>query len=90
MLRVLAEYADLFFGDVSWTGTAPAPVTRKVAYRNNSRTTQHLDLTVRATSPGGVKPATHNAGRVKRTSRPLFGAKQRSPRKAAVYARRRG
>ncbi|TDO43168.1 subtilisin family serine protease [Kribbella sp. VKM Ac-2527] len=56
--KILADTANLYFGDLSWSGaTPPQPVVRTVAYRNNSRTTQHLDLTIRATSPGGVKPA---------------------------------
>ncbi|TWD79723.1 PA domain-containing protein [Kribbella amoyensis] len=56
--KILPDTANLFFGDLSWTGSeAPAPVSRKVAYRNNSRTAQTLDLSVRATSPGAVDAA---------------------------------
>ncbi|MFC5266154.1 S8 family serine peptidase [Kribbella qitaiheensis] len=55
--RVLPDSANLFFGDTSWTGSAPEPVARKVAYRNNSGTAVTLDLSVDAKSPGGVHPA---------------------------------
>ncbi|HEY9337587.1 MAG TPA: S8 family serine peptidase, partial [Kribbella sp.] len=55
--KILPDTANLFFGDLSWTGTAPPPVTRTVAYRNNSATTQTLDLSVGAISPGGIQPA---------------------------------
>ncbi|HEY0691983.1 MAG TPA: S8 family serine peptidase [Kribbella sp.] len=55
--KILPDTANLFFGDLSWTGTAPAPVSRKVAYRNNSGSPVTLDLTVDATSPGSVHPA---------------------------------
>ncbi|MEU4286975.1 S8 family peptidase [Kribbella sp. NPDC026596] len=54
--KVLPDTANLFFGDLSWTGaTAPAPVTRTVAYRNNSNRPVTLDLTVGAQSPATVK-----------------------------------
>ncbi|MGW6198492.1 S8 family peptidase [Kribbella sp. NPDC055110] len=53
---VLPDTANLFFGDLSWTGpTAPAPVTRKVAYRNNSNRSVTLALSVDAQSPAGVE-----------------------------------
>jgi predicted hotdog family 3-hydroxylacyl-ACP dehydratase len=55
--KVLPDSANLFFGDVSWTGTAPAPVTRKVAYRNNSTKPVTLDLSVAAQSPGKIAAA---------------------------------
>ncbi|GAB2633558.1 S8 family peptidase [Kribbella swartbergensis] len=54
---VLPDTANLFFGDLSWTGTAPAPVTRTVAYRNNSTTPVTVDLTVGAESPAKIKAA---------------------------------
>jgi subtilisin family serine protease len=55
---VLPDTANLFFGDVSWTGpTAPAPVTRTVAYRNNSNRPVTLDLSVGAQSPAKVAAA---------------------------------
>jgi subtilisin family serine protease len=54
--KVLPDTANLFFGDLSWTGpTAPAPVTRTVAYRNNSQHPLTLSLTVDAKSAAGVK-----------------------------------
>ncbi|RZT20792.1 subtilase family protein [Kribbella sp. VKM Ac-2569] len=53
---VLPDAANLFFGDLSWTGsTAPAPVTRTVAYRNNSKRSVTLTLAVDAQSPAGVE-----------------------------------
>lgn len=56
--KVLPDTANLFFGDLSWTGdTAPAPVTRTVAYRNNSTRPVTLDLTVSAQSPAKVNAA---------------------------------
>ncbi|HEY0474619.1 MAG TPA: S8 family serine peptidase [Kribbella sp.] len=55
--KVLPDTANLLFGDLSWTGKAPAPVSRKVAYRNNSRSPVTLDLSVDAMSPGSVHPA---------------------------------
>ncbi|MEV5963012.1 S8 family peptidase [Kribbella sp. NPDC051952] len=56
--KVLPDTANLFFGDVSWTGpTAPAPVTRTVAYRNISNRPVTLDLSVGAESPAKVKAA---------------------------------
>ncbi|WP_132189707.1 MULTISPECIES: S8 family serine peptidase [Kribbella] len=55
--KVLPDTANLFFGDTSWTGSAPKPVARKVAYQNNSRSVVTLDLSVDAKSPGGVHPA---------------------------------
>ncbi|WP_238154836.1 S8 family peptidase [Kribbella soli] len=54
--KVLPDTANLFFGDLSWTGpTAPAPVTRTVAYRNNSNRPVTLTLSVDAQSPAGVE-----------------------------------
>ncbi len=54
--KVLPDTANLFFGDLSWTGsTAPAPVTRTVAYRNNSNRSVTLTLAVDAQSPAGVE-----------------------------------
>ncbi|RZU19781.1 PA domain-containing protein [Kribbella rubisoli] len=56
--KVLPDAANLFFGDLSWTGpAAPAPVARKVAYRNNSNRPVSLDLSVDVRSPAGVKAA---------------------------------
>ncbi|ADB35334.1 peptidase S8 and S53 subtilisin kexin sedolisin [Kribbella flavida DSM 17836] len=55
--KVLPDAANLFFGELSWTGTAPAPVTRTVAYSNKSGRPVTLDLSVGARSPGGVKAA---------------------------------
>ncbi|WP_433010695.1 S8 family serine peptidase [Kribbella sp. CA-294648] len=55
--KVLPDQANLFFGDLSWSGTAPAPVSRKIAYSNNSAKPVTLDLSVAATSPGGVRAA---------------------------------
>jgi len=56
--KVLPDTANLFFGDLSWSGpTAPEPVTRTVAYRNNSSKAVVLDLTVDAKSPAKVKAA---------------------------------
>ncbi|WP_329003733.1 S8 family peptidase [Kribbella sp. NBC_00709] len=56
--KVLPDSANLFFGDLSWTGpTAPAPVARKVAYRNNSNRPVTLGLSVDAQSPAHVKAA---------------------------------
>ncbi len=56
--KVLPDTANLFFGDLSWSGpTAPEPVARKVAYRNNSGRPVTLDLTVGAQSPGKVQAA---------------------------------
>ncbi|MEU4391658.1 S8 family serine peptidase [Kribbella sp. NPDC023855] len=55
--KVLPDQANLYFGDLSWSGTAPAPVSRKIAYRNNSSKPLTLDLSVAATSPGGVRAA---------------------------------
>ena len=53
--KVLPDTANLFFGDLSWTGTtAPAPVSRKVAYHNNSSRPVTLTLSVAAQSPAGV------------------------------------
>ncbi|MEV6285397.1 S8 family peptidase [Kribbella sp. NPDC051770] len=52
--KVLADTANVFFGDVSWTGTAPKPVERKVAYSNTSGKAVTLELSVQAKSPGGV------------------------------------
>ncbi|GAB2554037.1 S8 family serine peptidase [Kribbella endophytica] len=52
--KILADTANVFFGDVSWTGTAPKPVERKVAYSNTSDKAVTLDLSVEAKSPGGV------------------------------------
>ncbi|NUR94683.1 MAG: S8 family peptidase [Kribbellaceae bacterium] len=53
--KILPDTANLFFGDLSWTGpTAPAPVTRTVAYRNNTNRSQTLTLSVGAQSPAGV------------------------------------
>ena len=56
--KVLPDTANLFFGDVSWSGpTAPAPITRNVAYRNNSTKSVTLDLTVDVQSPAKIKAA---------------------------------
>ena len=56
--KVLPDAANLFFGDLSWTGpAAPAPVARKVAYRNNSNRAVSLDLSVDVRSAAGVKAA---------------------------------
>nr|WP_202891779.1 S8 family serine peptidase [Kribbella shirazensis] len=56
--KVLPDAANLFFGDLSWTGTdAPAPVTRTVAYRNNSNRPVTLTLSVDAQSAAQVKAA---------------------------------
>ncbi|MFI6673607.1 S8 family peptidase [Kribbella sp. NPDC050470] len=56
--KVLPDTANLFFGDLSWSGpTAPEPVTRTVAYRNNSNRPVTLDLTVGAESPAKIKAA---------------------------------
>ncbi|MEV0801450.1 S8 family serine peptidase [Kribbella sp. NPDC050281] len=55
---ILPDAASLFFGDLSWSGTtAPAPVSRTVAYRNNSTREVTLDLSVGAQSPGKVNAA---------------------------------
>ncbi|GAA1595044.1 S8 family serine peptidase [Kribbella hippodromi] len=55
---VLPDTASLLFGDLSWTGaTAPAPVTRTVAYRNTSNRPVTLTLAVDAQSPAKVKAA---------------------------------
>lgn len=55
---VLPDTANLFFGDLSWTGpTAPAPITRIVAYRNNSNRPVTLDLTIGAQSPAKINAA---------------------------------
>ncbi|HWD81728.1 MAG TPA: S8 family peptidase [Kribbella sp.] len=54
--KILPDTANLFFGDLSWTGpAAPAPVTRTVAYRNNTDRPQTLTLSVGAQSPAGVQ-----------------------------------
>jgi subtilisin family serine protease len=53
--KILADTANVFFGDVSWTGTAPKPVDRKVAYSNTSNSAVTLDLSVEAKSPAGVR-----------------------------------
>ncbi|GAA1606239.1 S8 family serine peptidase [Kribbella sancticallisti] len=55
--KILADTANLYFGDVSWTGKAPAPVARKIAYSNNSKQPVTLDLAVEAKSPAGVAAA---------------------------------
>ncbi|HZX02055.1 S8 family serine peptidase, partial [Kribbella sp.] len=53
--KVLPDTANLFFGDLSWTGpTAPAPVERTIAYRNNSDRPVTLTLSVGAQSPAGI------------------------------------
>jgi subtilisin family serine protease len=54
---VLPDQANLFFGDLSWTGKAPAPASRKIAYSNNSKQPVTLDLGVDAKSPAGVSAA---------------------------------
>ncbi|MDX2968704.1 S8 family serine peptidase [Kribbella solani] len=55
---ILPDTASLLFGDLSWTGaTAPAPVTRTVAYRNTSGRPVTLTLAVDAQSPAKVKAA---------------------------------
>ncbi|MGC4937690.1 S8 family serine peptidase [Kribbella sp. DT2] len=55
--KILADTVNLFFGNVSWTGTAPKPVDRKVAYSNTSGMPVTLDLSVEAKSPAEVKAA---------------------------------
>lgn len=56
--KVVPDTAALAFGDLSWTGTAPPPVRRKVGYRNTSRSTITLDLTFEGVqAPSGVRPA---------------------------------
>ncbi len=55
--KILADSANLYFGDLSWTGKAPAPVSRKVVYSNNSKQPVTLDLAVDASSPSGVRAA---------------------------------
>jgi subtilisin family serine protease len=56
--KVLPDTANLFLGDLAWSGpTAPAPVTRKVAYRNNSARPVTLDLSVGAQSPAKINAA---------------------------------
>ncbi|GAB3816370.1 S8 family serine peptidase [Kribbella italica] len=55
--KILADTANVYFGDVSWTGTAPAPVDRKVVYSNNSTKPVTLELSVEAKSPAGVSAA---------------------------------
>ncbi|WP_433162761.1 S8 family serine peptidase [Kribbella sp. CA-247076] len=55
--KVLPDTANLYFGDVSWTGAAPKPVTKQVAYRNTTNRPVTLDLTVDARSPAKVKAA---------------------------------
>ncbi|GAA1555546.1 S8 family serine peptidase [Kribbella lupini] len=52
--KILADTANVYFGDVSWTGSAPKPVERKVAYSNTSGRAVTLDLSVEAKSPAGV------------------------------------
>lgn len=54
---VLPDSANLYFGDLSWTGEAPAPVERKIAYSNNSKQPVTVELAVDATSPAGVHAA---------------------------------
>ncbi|MEU8227716.1 S8 family serine peptidase [Kribbella sp. NPDC048915] len=58
---VVPDTANLFFGnltDLSWTGTeAPAPITRKVAYRNDSKRSVTLNLSVDVKSPANVAAA---------------------------------
>ncbi|MFF0339947.1 S8 family serine peptidase [Kribbella sp. NPDC004875] len=54
--KILPDSANLFFGDLSWTGsTAPAPVSRTVAYRNTTNRPVTLDLSTDVRSPAGVK-----------------------------------
>ncbi|ONI68512.1 peptidase S8/S53 subtilisin kexin sedolisin [Kribbella sp. ALI-6-A] len=53
--KIQPDVANVFFGDVSWTGSAPAPVLRKVAYSNTSGKSVTLDLSVAAKSPAGVR-----------------------------------
>ncbi|MFG1909145.1 S8 family serine peptidase [Kribbella sp. NPDC048928] len=56
--KVLPDTANLFFGDLSWSGPdAPAPVARKVSYRNTSNRPVTLDLSVDARSPAKVAAA---------------------------------
>ena len=55
--KILTDTANLSLGDLSWTGEAPAPVRREIAYRNNSRSPVTLDLSVDVKSPGGVRPS---------------------------------
>ena len=55
--KVLPDTANLYFGDLSWTGKAPSPVSRKIAYSNKSAKPVTLDLSVDAKSPGGVRAA---------------------------------
>ena len=55
--KVLPDVANLFFGDLSWTGEAPAPVSRKIAYSNNSKQPMTLELSVDATAPTGAHAA---------------------------------
>jgi subtilisin family serine protease len=56
--KILPSTANLFFGDLSWTGpTAPAPVARKVAYHNNSTRPVTLDLSIDVQSPARVRAA---------------------------------
>jgi subtilisin family serine protease len=55
--KILTDQATLQFGDLSWTGKAPTPVSRKIAYRNNSRSSVTLDLKVDVKSPANVRPA---------------------------------
>ncbi|TDD16469.1 peptidase S8/S53 subtilisin kexin sedolisin [Kribbella turkmenica] len=55
--KILPDTANLYFGDVSWTGAAPKPVTRQVAYRNTTSRPVTLDLTVDARSPANIRAA---------------------------------
>jgi hypothetical protein len=55
--KILPDQANLYFGDLSWTGAAPGPVSRKIAYSNKSGRSITLDLSVDAKSPGGVHAA---------------------------------
>lgn len=55
---ILPDTANLYFGDVSWSGpTPPAPVVRKFTYRNTSGRPVTLDLSVTAQSPSKVDAA---------------------------------
>ncbi|MFI5690675.1 S8 family peptidase [Kribbella sp. NPDC051586] len=56
--KVLPDTANLYFGDLSWTGpAAPAPVSRTVAYHNHSNRPVTLDLSLDVQSPAHVKAA---------------------------------
>ncbi|TWD79724.1 subtilisin family serine protease [Kribbella amoyensis] len=54
--KVVADDATVLFGDLSWTGTAPPPVTRTLTYRNPGTKPLTLDLTADVRTPAGVRP----------------------------------